>query len=48
MTKVADLFAGFGGFSEGAEQAGAQVIWAANHWRTAVGAWVVGQVMAAA
>lgn len=31
-----DLFAGAGGFTEGAEAAGAQVIWAANHWRLAV------------
>jgi DNA (cytosine-5)-methyltransferase 1 len=31
-----DLFAGLGGFSEGAEQAGCRVVWAANHWRAAV------------
>lgn len=31
-----DMFAGLGGFSEGAEQAGAQVLWAANHWALAV------------
>ncbi len=31
-----DLFAGAGGFTTGAEQAGANVIWAANHWRLAV------------
>lgn len=31
-----DLFAGLGGFSEGARQAGAQVLWAANHWPAAV------------
>lgn len=33
-----DLFAGWGGFSEGAEQAGARVLWAANHWPMAVAA----------
>jgi DNA (cytosine-5)-methyltransferase 1 len=33
---AADLFAGLGGFTEGAEMGGARVIWAANHWRTAV------------
>lgn len=31
-----DLFAGLGGFSEGAEQAGCRVVWAANHWPAAV------------
>lgn len=36
--KTVDLFAGFGGFSLGAEQAGASVAWAANHWQTAVDA----------
>lgn len=34
--KCIDLFAGAGGFSTGAELAGAQVLWAANHWPTAV------------
>lgn len=34
--KVIDLFAGAGGFSEGARMAGAQVVWAANHWPLAV------------
>jgi len=34
--KALDLFAGAGGFSEGARAAGASVVWAANHWRTAV------------
>lgn len=34
--KAIDLFAGLGGFSEGAEQAGCSVVWAANHWREAV------------
>lgn len=29
--KVVDLFAGLGGFSEGAEQAGCRVVWAGNH-----------------
>lgn len=33
-----DLFAGWGGFTEGAEQAGVKVAWAANHWRLAVDA----------
>jgi DNA (cytosine-5)-methyltransferase 1 len=31
-----DLFAGWGGFTEGAEQAGVRVVWAANHWPIAV------------
>ena len=31
-----DLFAGFGGFTAGAEAAGVQVVWAANHWPVAV------------
>lgn len=31
-----DLFAGAGGFTTGAEQAGARVVWAANHWPLAV------------
>lgn len=34
--KCIDLFAGAGGFSTGAAMAGAKVIWAANHWPTAV------------
>ena len=34
--KVIDLFAGAGGFSEGAKAAGAEVVWAANHWPLAV------------
>lgn len=34
--RVADLFAGWGGFTLGAEQAGANVVWAANHWDLAV------------
>lgn len=34
--KVADLFAGAGGFSTGAVMAGCQVVWAGNHWRAAV------------
>ena len=33
-----DLFAGLGGFSEGARQAGAHVAWAGNHWQAAVAA----------
>lgn len=31
-----DLFAGLGGWTEGATQAGARVVWAANHWQAAV------------
>lgn len=31
-----DLFAGFGGFSTGAQMAGARVLWAGNHWPLAV------------
>src|SRR5690625_6923926 len=31
-----DLFAGMGGFSEGATAAGINVLWAANHWPEAV------------
>ncbi len=34
--KAIDLFAGCGGFTEGASQAGCDVIWAANHWPAAV------------
>jgi DNA (cytosine-5)-methyltransferase 1 len=34
--KAVDLFAGFGGFTLGAQLAGVEVVWAANHWRTAV------------
>ena len=35
MTCV-DLFSGLGGFSEGAKDSGANVLWAANHWPEAV------------
>lgn len=34
--RAVDLFAGFGGFTLGAERAGARVVWAANHWPLAV------------
>ena len=34
--RAIDLFAGAGGFSTGATMAGAQVVWAANHWPLAV------------
>ena len=34
--KSIDLFAGLGGFSEGARLAGMHVVWAANHWQVAV------------
>lgn len=33
---AADMFAGLGGFSEGARAAGCDVVWAANHWPEAV------------
>jgi DNA (cytosine-5)-methyltransferase 1 len=36
MTTAVDLFSGAGGFSTGARMAGARVLWAANHWPTAV------------
>lgn len=36
MTTAIDLFAGLGGWSTGATQAGVQVLWAANHWPDAV------------
>lgn len=34
--KAIDLFAGAGGFSTGATMAGCEVVWAANHWQSAV------------
>lgn len=34
--KAIDLFAGAGGFSTAARLAGVQVVWAANHWQSAV------------
>jgi DNA (cytosine-5)-methyltransferase 1 len=34
--RAIDLFAGAGGFTTGAERAGARVVWAANHWALAV------------
>jgi DNA (cytosine-5)-methyltransferase 1 len=34
--KAIDLFAGAGGFTTGATQAGIDVVWAANHWQSAV------------
>lgn len=34
--RTADFFAGLGGFSEGARQAGARPVFAANHWAEAV------------
>ena len=36
MTRIVDLFSGWGGFSLGAEMAGARVVWAGNHWPLAV------------
>lgn len=34
--RAIDLFAGAGGFTTGAQQAGISVVWAANHWPAAV------------
>lgn len=34
--KAIDLFAGWGGFTLGARQAGVDVVWASNHWPLAV------------
>jgi DNA (cytosine-5)-methyltransferase 1 len=34
--RAIDLFAGAGGFSTGAKMAGCDVVWAANHWQSAV------------
>lgn len=34
--RAIDLFAGAGGFSTGAQMAGVEVVWAANHWPVAV------------
>lgn len=34
--RAIDLFAGWGGFTAGATAAGAEVLWAANHWPVAV------------
>lgn len=34
--RAIDLFAGAGGFTAGAAQAGARIVWAANHWDLAV------------
>ncbi|BEM96475.1 MULTISPECIES: DNA cytosine methyltransferase [Serratia] len=36
MIKASDLFAGLGGSSTGAKMAGAEVVWAGNHWPAAV------------
>lgn len=34
--RAVDLFAGWGGFSQAAEQVGVSVVYAANHWPLAV------------
>ena len=34
--EAVDLFAGWGGLTLGSEQAGVPVVWAGNHWQTAV------------
>jgi len=34
--RTIDLFSGGGGFTKGAQQAGCDVVWAANHWPAAV------------
>ena len=34
--RAVDMFAGWGGFTAGAEEAGIDVVWAANHWPLAV------------
>ena len=36
MPTAIDLFAGLGGWSTGARNAGIDVLWAANHWPVAV------------
>jgi site-specific DNA-cytosine methylase len=36
LIKVADMFAGLGGLTKGALLAGLSVVWAANHWPSAV------------
>jgi len=36
MIRAVDLFAGWGGFTQGAQDAGVDVVWAANHWPLAV------------
>lgn len=36
MMRAVDLFAGSGGFSQGAKLAGVNVVWAGNHWPEAV------------
>jgi DNA (cytosine-5)-methyltransferase 1 len=41
MTTAIDLFAGLGGWSEGARAAGVRVIWAANHWKSACDAYAL-------
>jgi DNA (cytosine-5)-methyltransferase 1 len=38
VKEAVDLLCGWGGFSLAAEQAGVRVVWAGNHWQTAVDA----------
>ncbi len=45
--RAVDLFAGWGGFTEGATQAGAEVVYAANHWPLAVEAHAANHPMTA-
>lgn len=37
--KAVELFAGLGGFAQGAKAAGVRIVWAANHWRLACDAY---------
>lgn len=37
--KAVELFAGLGGFAQGAKPAGVRIVWAANHWQPACAAY---------